>query len=130
MNRPEIPHSEISKGAKMCIENSQRLYDDALSLRKDKKYNGAIVNVILASEELAKGLLLYAHYEKGETIPPDKVELYFSRHGLRLKEFSDFFYKSLPGLSKKLAEEFSKNFWNIPKEDREKLIYVDWTAKG
>lgn len=130
MDRPEIPHSEISKGVKICIENSQRLYNDALSLRNDKKYNGAIVNVILASEELAKGILLYAYHKKGEAVPPDKVEQYFSRHKIRLREFSDFFHKSLPGLSTKLAEEFSKNFWNIPKEDREKLIYVDWTSKG
>ena len=130
MSRPEIPHNEISKGIKICIENSQRLHSDALVLREDKKYNSAIVNVILASEELAKGLLLYAHYKKGKSVPSNKVELYFSRHGIRLREFSDFFHKNLPGLSTKLAEEFSKNFWNIPKIDREKLIYVDWTSKG
>lgn len=130
MKKPEIPHNEISKGIKMCIENSQRLHTDALVLRDGKKYHSAIVNVILASEELAKGILLYAYYKKGESVPSNKVEQYFSLHGIRLKEFSDFFHKNLPGLSTELAEEFSERFWNMPRTDREKLIYVDWTNKG
>ena len=57
-----IPKEEIPEGIACCIQNSLRLFDDAKFLFENNRFSNAVVNLILAKEELAK-----AHKALGST---------------------------------------------------------------
>ena len=129
--RPKIPYKDLPEGIKLCYENSIRIFNDVKLLVENERYNSATSQIILASEELAKSILLLKHYRNNQGISKNKTEDYFSKHRIRLEEFQQAFHESLPEM--KLDEKhlpMIRGHWIFYKFDREKHSYVDWGQLG
>ena len=97
--RPKIPKEDLPEGIRLCFENCQRIFNDVKLMAENERYNTAISQIILASEELAKAILLFQHYRNDQGVSKNKADDYFSKHRIRLEEFQEAFHESLPEIN-------------------------------
>lgn len=122
-----IPENKIAEGILLCQENVDRLAADAHILGEFGSHGHALASIILAMEEYAKKLILYAYILSPKLEHDEYVKNAFMKHEFKLQWVVSTIIQAFN--TQKVMEELELSITKLSKRlQTEKLsgIYVDY----
>ncbi len=123
-----IPLDKFNEGASLCLENSERLFNDAKLLFDAQRFASCVTLLIIALEEISKGLWILDH--EAPITESEYKNWRYRTHFLRLvhiwKYITSLRHPNIVTEGFKSLESASKEFSQECKELREDSLYVDW----
>lgn len=125
-NKHKLSDEEMKECCRQSIINAKRLYNDAVHLKEERRYESAIALGIISLEELGKAFMFYNAHNQGNI---DWGKFWNDVYNHRKKQ--DAFFESA---REHLPRESSSNIDLLKQlgleEDKQDLLYVTYDYSG